>query len=97
MATKKTTKKAARYTPARPRMELTAGDAVRIGRELQEMSQYDLAAASGIPQPTISDLESGRRTLGAERAVKIARALKVHPGALLFPSWEAETPKRRTG
>jgi transcriptional regulator with XRE-family HTH domain len=95
MATKKTPK----YTPARPRTTILPGDAIRIGRELQEMSQHDLAAKCGIPQPTISDLESGRRTLGAERALKIAKALRVHPGVLLFPNYEAaaEPKKRATG
>jgi len=72
-------------TPYRARVELSPGDAVRLTRELQEMTQIDLAAASGIPQGTISALERGRVTLGAERAEKLARALKVHPAVLLWP------------
>lgn len=78
------------YKPARTRAALTVGDAVRVTRELQEMTQSDLAAASGIPQPTISGIEKGRVPLGVERASKLARALKVHPAVLLFPQWDVE-------
>jgi transcriptional regulator with XRE-family HTH domain len=97
MATSKVKKAKARgYVPARVRVALTPGDSVRVARELQEMTQADLAAASGIPQPTISSIESGRATLGAERAEKLARALKVHPAVLLWPNWDADLPRHRT-
>lgn len=86
------------YVPARARVKLTPGDSVRIARELQEMTQAELAAASGISQPTISSIESGRATLGADRAEKLARALKVHPAVLLWPNWELEdAPARAVG
>ena len=35
--------------PARARVSLTPGEAVRVMRELQEMTQAQLAAASGKP------------------------------------------------
>ena len=76
------------YVSARTRVVLKPGDAVRVTRELQEMSQAELAHASGLTQPTISSIESGRATLGADRAEKLARALKVHPAVLLWPSWD---------
>ena len=82
------------HTPARPRVVLSPGDSVRIARKLQGMTQAQLAAASGIPQGTISSLEKGRVTLGAERAEKLARALDVHPAVLLWPDWEASERKR---
>src|SRR5260370_33950704 len=85
----------AEYIPARVRVSLTPGDSVRIARELQEMTQAELAEASGIPQPTISSIESGRVTLGAERAEKLARALKVHPAVLLWPNWDADAESNR--
>jgi transcriptional regulator with XRE-family HTH domain len=85
MGTKKM--KPSEYVPARVRVTLTPGDSVRIAREIQEMTQAELAAASGVPQPTISSIESGRATLGAERAEKLARALSVHPAVLLWPQW----------
>ena len=96
MAVKKA--KSSEYVPASVRVRLTRGDSVRIARELQEMTQAELAKASGIPQPTISSIESGRATLGAERAEKLARALKVHPAVLLWPNWDADvTPRRAAG
>jgi len=81
--------KKARCVLARPRVTLSPGDSVRVARELQEMTQAQLAHASGIPQGTISSIEKGRVRLGAERAEKLARALKVHPAVLLWPHWEA--------
>jgi transcriptional regulator with XRE-family HTH domain len=83
------------YTPARVRIALTPGGAVRVTRELQEMTQAELAKACGIPQPTISAIESGRAMLGAERAEKLARALKIYPGVLLWPNWGADTESKR--
>ena len=90
MASKIKKAKPAKYVPARVRVVLEPGDSVRVARELQEMTQAELATASGIPQPTISSIESGRATLGAERAEKLARALKVHPAVLLWPNWDVD-------
>ena len=56
------------FKPARTRIEVTVGESVRILRELQEMSQNDLALLAGIPQSTISAIENGRINLGVERA-----------------------------
>ncbi|MBV9947423.1 MAG: helix-turn-helix transcriptional regulator [Myxococcales bacterium] len=96
MATKKEkATRAGKYVPARVRIALTPGDSVRVARELQEMTQAELAAASGIPQPTLSSIEHGRAVLGAERAEKLARALKVHPAVLLWPNWDVEVESRR--
>ena len=77
-------------TLSRVRVKLSPGEMLRTVRELQEMSQADLAAASDVSQPTISSIESGRINLGADRAEKLARALKVHPAVLMWPSWEQE-------
>ena len=74
---------------------LAPGDSVRIARELQEMTQAELAKASGIRQPTISSMESGRITLGAGRAEKLARALDVHPAVLLWPNRDAAAGSKR--
>jgi DNA-binding XRE family transcriptional regulator len=57
------------YRPAKKRATVTVGESVRILRELQEMSQNQLAEASGIPQATISAIENDRVRLGVERAV----------------------------
>jgi len=71
-------------------LDLTPGDSLRIMRELQEMSQNDLAEISGIPQSTISAIENGRANLGVERTKIFARALKCHPAVLLFSGWDID-------
>jgi len=75
---------------AKTRIALTPGESVRIMRELQALSQNQLAALCGIPQSTISSIERGRINLGVERAKVLARALKCHPAVLLFPGWDQE-------
>lgn len=64
------------------------GESVRIIRELQGLSQSQLAKATRIPQTTISAIENDRVRLGVERAKVLARALKCHPAVLVFPGWE---------
>jgi transcriptional regulator with XRE-family HTH domain len=76
------------YRPARKRITVSVGESVRIIRKLQELSQNQLSMLTGIPQATISAIENDRVRLGVERAKILARALKVHPGALIFPGWE---------
>jgi len=76
------------YKRAKRRVEVSVGESVRIIRELQELSQNQLSDLTGIPQATISAIENNRVQLGVERAKVLARALKVHPGVLVFPGWE---------
>jgi len=76
------------YRKARRRVEVSVGESVRIIRELQELSQNQLAELTGIPQSTISGIENNRVKLGVERAKVIARALKCHPAVLVFPGWD---------
>ena len=61
---------------------------MRIVRELQEMTQSELARLTGIPQSTISAIENNSVNLGVERAKVLARALRYHPAVLVFPGWE---------
>jgi transcriptional regulator with XRE-family HTH domain len=75
---------------AQSRVRVGVGESVRILRELQEMSQNDLSALTGIPQSTISAIENDRVNLGVERAKILARALRCHPAVLVFPSWDVE-------
>ena len=76
------------YTTAKKRIEVSPGESVRILRELQELSQSQLAALCGIPQSTISSIENGRVNLGVERAKAIALALRCHPAVLVCPGWQ---------
>ena len=78
------------FRRARKRVDVSVGQSVRIIRELQEMSQNDLATITGIPQSTISAVENDRVNLGVERAKVIARALKCHPAVLVFSGWEVD-------
>jgi DNA-binding XRE family transcriptional regulator len=52
------------FRPAKRRVAISVGESVRIMRELQELSQNQLAALTGIPQTTISAIENGRVRLG---------------------------------
>ncbi len=76
------------FRPAKKRVTVSAGESVRIIRELQGLSQNQLAQCTGIPQATLSAIENDRVRLGVERAKVLARALKCHPAVLVFPGWE---------
>lgn len=73
---------------ARRRVAVSPGESVRIIRELQELSQNQLAELAGMPQSTISAIERGRVNLGVDRAKTLARVLKCHPAVLVFPGWD---------
>jgi transcriptional regulator with XRE-family HTH domain len=78
------------FRAAKQRIEVSVGESVRILRELQELTQSELAELTGIPQTTISAIENGRVNLGVERAKVLARALRCHPAVLVFPGWDVE-------
>ncbi len=79
------------FRKAKKSVEVTSGESVRILRELQELSQNDLAKLTGIPQSTISAIENDRVRLGVERSKVFARALRCHPAVLVFPGWDVES------
>lgn len=81
------------FRSAKKRVEVSVGESVRIIRELQELSQHQLAELTGISQATISAIENGRVNLGVEWAKVLARALRCHPAVLVFPGWELQTEK----
>ena len=78
------------FRPARKLVDVSVGESLRIVRELQELSQNELASLTGIPQSTISAIENDRVQLGVERAKVFARALQCHPAVLVFPNWDIE-------
>ena len=78
------------FHKARKRIDVSVGESVKIIRELQELSQNDLAKLTGIPQSTISAIENDRVQIGVERAKVLARALQCHPAVLVFPGWDVE-------
>ncbi|HZM33463.1 MAG TPA: helix-turn-helix transcriptional regulator [Burkholderiales bacterium] len=75
---------------AKKRVDISVGESVRIIRELQGLSQTQLARRTGIPQATLSAIENDRVRLGVERAKVLAKALKCHPAVLVFPGWESQ-------
>lgn len=79
------------FQKAKKRISVSSGESVRIIRELQELSQNELARLANIPQSTISAIENDRVNLGIERAKSLARALRCHPAVLVFPGWDVES------
>jgi len=79
------------FQKTKKRINVSSGESVRILRELQELSQNELARLTKIPQSTISAIENDRINLGIERAKSLARALKCHPAVLVFPGWDVES------
>jgi transcriptional regulator with XRE-family HTH domain len=67
------------FRTAKKRINVSVGESVRIIRELQGLSQNQLAERTGIPQATLSAIENDRVRLGVERAKVLAKALKCHP------------------
>ena len=63
--------------------------ALRAIRERSGLSVTALAAAAGIKQAHLSNIEAGRRKASADVAVALARALKVELPAILADPSEA--------
>lgn len=81
------------YVKAKKTVSVSVGESLRIIREMQELSQADLAGLTGIPQSTISGIEHDRIKIGVERAKILASALRCHPAVLVFPGWELKDSK----
>ena len=78
------------FIKARVHVHLTPGEALKLLREQQGLTQVDLAKITGISQSNIAALEGNARKMGRERAIVFAKALKVHPAVLLFPDFDIE-------
>jgi transcriptional regulator with XRE-family HTH domain len=76
------------FVRAKVRKKLSPGEMLKTLRELQELSQSDLSDLTGISQSNISAMETGARQIGRERALALAKALKVHPAVILFPDFD---------
>jgi transcriptional regulator with XRE-family HTH domain len=76
------------FEKAKVHIHLTPGDALKMMRELQGLSQNKLAELTGINQSNISAIENNSRHMGRERAILFAKALQVHPAVLLFPDFD---------
>ena len=76
------------FSSSKIRVSISQGQALKVLREKNELSQNDLAELTGLTQSTISSLENNRISLGIERAKTLAVALHVHPAVLAFPDWD---------
>ena len=77
-----------KFVQAKVHASVSPGEALKMIRELQGLSQNQLAEITGISQSNISAIENGTRQLGRERAMVFAQALRVHPAVLLFPDFD---------
>ena len=69
---------------------LTPGECVKELRELQGLSQGELAKLAKMNQRSVSRIEIGENQLSLKYAKALAKALKVHPSVIAFP--EVTTP-----
>ena len=78
------------FEPAKVNVSITPGEMLKTLRELQELTQNQLAEATGISQSNISGMETNAKNVGRDRALILAKALKVHPAVILFPDYQTE-------
>ena len=55
--------------------ETRAGVCLQSARTMKELTQKQLAELTGIPQRHISEMENGKRNIGKERAIRLAKIL----------------------
>ncbi|OGQ22150.1 MAG: hypothetical protein A3I05_09640 [Deltaproteobacteria bacterium RIFCSPLOWO2_02_FULL_44_10] len=68
-------------------ISMTPGEMLATLRNLQELTQSELAKLTKMTQANISNMESGRQQIGRDRALVLAKALKVHPAVIMFPNY----------
>jgi len=76
------------FVRAKVNVRISPGEMLKTLRELQGLSQKQLAKLSGISQSNLSALETNARQIGRDRALTLAKALKVHPAVILFPDFD---------
>ncbi|HLB56170.1 MAG TPA: helix-turn-helix transcriptional regulator [Coxiellaceae bacterium] len=78
------------FVKSKVHVPVTPGEAIKMIRELQGLSQNDLSEMTGISQSNLSALENDARQLGRNTAIVLAKALHVHPAVLLFPDYQVD-------
>jgi len=81
------------YVAEKRHARLTPGRSLQILRELQELTQSELARRTGIAQSAISAFESGSQEMGLKRVTVLAAALGVHPAVIAFPEHHSGTQR----
>ena len=64
-------------------MDIEPRDRLLSLLEIQEISRAQLAKTMGVTRQYMSDVVSGRKPISLKTARKLAKALKVHPRAIL--------------
>jgi len=72
------------YIKAKDRINLSAGDAIRVACDMLDMSQAELSRKTRIAPSHISAIIAGKKSIGKVVASKIAKALQISPGQILF-------------
>jgi len=83
----------AEYRKARKRIDVSVGESVRIVRELQELSQNQLASSLGSLVDDLGDRARSRQPRCRTRQ-GARTGLKVHPAVLVFPAWTSSASLR---
>jgi len=78
------------FVRARMNISVSPSEMLKTLRELQGLSQAELSKLTKIPQSNLSALETGARQMGRERAIVLAKALKVHPSVILFSDYDMD-------
>ncbi len=65
--------------------EITSGRLIRARRETLGLTQKMVSEMTGLQITFISAIENDRKSLGVETASKVAAAIGLHPGTILFP------------
>lgn len=69
---------------------VSPGEMLATLRQLEGLTQSELAKKAKMTQANISSMESGRQQIGRDRALALAKALKVHPAVIMFPNYQIE-------
>jgi len=78
------------FEPAKVNIAISPGEMLKTLRELQALTQVQLAEITGISQSNISSMETNAKNIGRDRALILAKALRVHPAVILFPDYQVE-------
>ncbi len=76
------------FVEAQDPISMTPGEMLTTIRHLQNLTQSELAKQTGMTQANISSMESGRQQIGRDRALILAKILKVHPAVIMFPNYK---------
>jgi len=71
------------FLPEKDYIRVSAGESVRIVREMHELTVTQLALASGIPEATLRAIENDQLEFNGEQLAALAEVLQVPPAVLM--------------